>query len=183
MRQKFKATTAVLLLILPVLSAQSAEKAKVVVRNGSDKVEVAINGDRSDANINGVKIAAQGGDAALNAGVINIKVESNPDGSPKQMQCTAARNHLRLTGQGSNLRLSGPCKRVEVATTGAMVEIDAVHTLVISGTGNQVTASKLDVGNITGSSNLLRWRQPLSVKQPKLTAAGITSGIERIDSE
>jgi hypothetical protein len=182
MRSRFNGLKVVLLLIVPVCAAQAAEKAKVTVRNGSDKIEAAIDGDRSEANINGVKMAAEGGDATLNAGTINLKVESNPDGSPKRMQCTAARNNFRLTGQGSNLMLSGPCKRVEVATTGAMIEIDSVQTVVISGTGNQVTASKLDVGNITGSSNLLRWRQPLSVKQPKLTAAGITSGIQRIGS-
>jgi hypothetical protein len=126
------------------------------------------------------RIEVDGGDVKVSSGEVNIKVESNPDGSPKRIDCSAQRNQLKLTGQGSNLQIVGPCKRVDVATTGAMVSIDSVNTVVVSGTGNQVKAFKLDVGTITGTSNLLSWGQPLSVKQPKINSGNMTNGVNRI---
>lgn len=171
------------LLLIASIGAQGAESARMEAEIGDQTVDMhaQTDGDHAQAEIDGVRATVDGGDVSLKAGSVEIKVESGGDGRPKLVSCTPEQPRLRLTGDGSSLKVTGDCEQVDVETTAAMVEIDSARSVVITGSGNMVTISRIDSGSVSGTGNSLQWRKPRSVKHPTISVSDITNGVAQID--
>lgn len=79
-----------------------------------------------------------------------------------QAHVCRADEDVEISGQGNNVTLTGPCRKVSLTGQGHVVTVDVVGTIEVSGMGNSVT-----------------WKTALKGKKPALSVTGVKNAVKQ----
>ncbi len=72
-------------------------------------------------------------------------------------QTSCASGEVVVAQAGATVSIEGECALVRVTASGAVVLADRIGTLEITGAANQIQAASVDIAQLGGSGNDVRW--------------------------
>lgn len=153
------------LLLIPSMGAAQGRTSVKVNKNGQVEVKAGnttVKTDAADAETGSavVETSDEDEDTKGEEKPEEGKLEISGVGGNETHRCTPKMNEVEVTGSDNQLTLTGDCKSVTVSGANNKVKVEAVATIDVAGSGNEVL-----------------WKRAVGAKKPKVSRTGVNNKV------